>query len=640
MTDNEHRNPHVLNKKLKPLDASVELKIRNFDVLGQDDHKETSPSNIVIEKPSDDTLLDKIKNNYNAGIIVALVNLPLSISLAVAARSTPQAGVITAIVSGLVSGLLGGSHYNIVGPTGALSGFLASAVMKYQSDTTDPLPDVLPVFALFTGILVFIVLAFKLNKYIELFPSSVNEGFTLGVAIIIFCNQLNFAFGVTPLHRHESLLANVYESLALLPELNPPSFIMCTLWLVGFFVLIKRFPKIPWATVLCALGIFIGWIVNPIPSINLPTLFDKFGNLSFDGYLGIKGFRGDMLSLPTFYVELMPITFVAVLETLISAKIADKMTNTKFEQIPEMVALGLANILSGLCGGIPATAALARTALNIKSGCTNKMASLINSFIMLVLCIFLFSMFKYLPLAVVASQVMVVAIRMVDYHALEFYWHADREQFWIMIVVAAISVVIDTTYGLIIGMFLYLFLFAEKMMEAFSEITISSQSKPDFQIVTSESLKEKKKIMKQVKGPGSAGVGNFDDIVESKLVELIEDVPQELLGVQYVLYRFVGVINFMNMVNHEEKIKLLPDTHALVLSMRFIYLMDSEAVGALKQMFEKLEKSGKKVYFTGITENHLLTLSKYNNEWLDYLLKHDKIHNLPKASRYLAKKNS
>lgn len=118
-----------------------------------------------------------------------MVNLPLSISLAVASGATPTAGILSGIVSGFITGIFGGSNYNIVGPTGALSGFLMSCVIRYGI-------SILPLFAIFTGIFTFLTAHFKLQEFIDLVPVPVNEGFTLGVAFTIFFNQMNSALGI------------------------------------------------------------------------------------------------------------------------------------------------------------------------------------------------------------------------------------------------------------------------------------------------------------------------------------------------------------------------------------------------------------------------------------------------------------
>ena len=395
MAEREHRNFNINNVK-QFTDNNTNSSNKEATLLINGGRR----SSVIV----DVDFISRCKENLASGVIVALVNLPLSISLSVAAKSTPQAGVITAIISGFVSGIFGGSDYNIIGPTGALSGFLANAVMTYQEDTGSG--DILPVMAIWTGILTFLILALQLQKYVELFPTSVNEGFTLGVAVIIFTGQLNNCFGLEGLHRHEELLANIYETFAHINQINLGSFIICMIFLNGFFILIKQASKIPWQAVLSFIGIILGAVITATEWFTLPTLYTKYGDLGFEGHLFIKDWRIDVLSQPSFFVDMIPITLVAILETLISAKIADKMTNTRFAQVPEMVALGLSNVFSGFLGGIPGTAALARTALNIKSGATHKTSSLISAVVMVLVAILLFSYFKYLPLSVVAAQVM------------------------------------------------------------------------------------------------------------------------------------------------------------------------------------------------------------------------------------------
>ena len=147
-----------------------------------------------------------LKNNWKSGITVSLVSIPLSISLAVAANATPLMGIITAIWAGLLASILGGSNFNVVGPTGALSGILAIFAISHGAGA-------LPSLAIVTGLIIIIFFVFHLEKYIILIPSSVIHGFTLGVAFIIGLNQINFALGLKDLSAHEHYIQNVFESL-------------------------------------------------------------------------------------------------------------------------------------------------------------------------------------------------------------------------------------------------------------------------------------------------------------------------------------------------------------------------------------------------------------------------------------------
>ena len=140
-------------------------------------------------------IFNELSSNWKAGIIVALVNIPLSLSLAIASGATPTVGIITAIWAGIVAAIMGGSHFNVVGPAGALSGILIVYVMSYGV-------SIVPVLALFAGIIIVIVWFFRLDKYIIFIPSSVVHGFTLAVAVTLALGQVNFALGLSGLQKH------------------------------------------------------------------------------------------------------------------------------------------------------------------------------------------------------------------------------------------------------------------------------------------------------------------------------------------------------------------------------------------------------------------------------------------------------
>jgi len=159
-------------------------------------------------------------------------------------------------------------------------------------------------------------------------------------------------------------------------------------------------------------------------------------------------------------------------------------------------------------------------------------------------------------------------------------------------------------------------------MEAFSEIGISTKEKTTLQSISEQSLQEKKKALKRKLLKSE----NPDASIEGKAEPMKDDTPYELQGIEnYVMYRFVGVVNFMNITQHEEKIKVLPEFGTIVLSLRYIFLLDSEAVGALKLIFQKLEKQGRKVLFTGLSEVNLISLHKYDDDWLRKLMDQNKI---------------
>lgn len=243
------------------------------------------------------------------------------------------------------------------------------------------------------------------------------HGFTLGVAFIITMNQVNFAFGLPKLPRHEKFLDNLAESLYHLGETNYMALAFFVVSFGSLFMLQKRFGKVPWSIVLAIVGIIIGVMQGSGGPI--ATIASRYGSLQMqlvqvaDAFT--KGINADAAGWMHILGGCVSITVIAVLETLISAHIADRMTKTLFDQPREVLAVGLANLASGLAGGIPATAALARTALNVKSGATSRGAGIVNAISITLLASVLFPVFKFLPLPVVAAILVSVAYRMVEW---------------------------------------------------------------------------------------------------------------------------------------------------------------------------------------------------------------------------------
>lgn len=509
-------------------------------------------------------IIQLLKNNWKSGITVALVSLPLSISLAVAANATPVMGVITAFWAGLLAAIFGGSNYNIVGPTGALSGTLAAYALTHGMKT-------LPLLAALAGICIIIAYVFRLERYIVFIPSSVVHGFTLGVAFIIGLNQLNFALGLSGLPAHEKFIANVFESLKNLPGADAWTFSFFAIALIALFAFIKWAPKFPGPIALAPVGILIGYLATSgrLP-FTLLTLSSRFGDISPKLFIlpeiSAQFFTSDLMK------AVLTVAIVAILETLISAKIADAMTKTKFNQRSEVLGLGLANLASGLTGGIPATAALARTALNIKSGAQHKASAWINALVVGLIALVFLPYFKYLPLSVVAAILVYVAVRMVEgEHFIHLYQH-DKTAFGISMLVAAITIIEDPIVGILVGAAISLLLFVKKLSEGQAEISVN---------------KNKEMIARLYGSAYALGEISHGDVV---------------------VYRFSGPMTYVNAQSHILAISRINGvTKTIILSFRNISYIDIDGVDAITEIIEDLNNREVSVILTSIGE-HLLPI--------------------------------
>lgn len=421
----------------------------------------------------------ELGNNLKSGLTVALVSLPLSISLAIAADATPVQGIITAVWAGGIAAMIGGSHYNIVGPTGALSGILSFYSVTYGS-------AILPILAMLTGVFSMLVYLSRLDKYLVFIPSSVMHGFSMGVAFIIAANQLNFIFGLPKLKRHPEFLANLFETFNNIKFASGLAVGFFLLSFTSLFLLTKNFGKIPWAVVLAIVGMIIGASIAASGS-NAPvkTIQTQYGDLELQLVRVSKYFSGGLTTDFSDWISLLSgalsITAVAVLETLMSARIADRLTKTIFNQPQEVKAVSYANLASGLAGGIPATAALARTALNIKSGATSRGSGIVNALGIMTLGTVAFSAFKFLPLPIVAAILVNTAFRMLEIHEIVLLYKTDFPMFVVALVTALICIIEDPTSGIVYGIFLAMIRMLFAMLEGHAQLKIYHGTRCDFQ---------------------------------------------------------------------------------------------------------------------------------------------------------------
>ncbi len=498
-----------------------------------------------------------MKSNWKAGMTVSLVSIPLSISLAVASHSTPLAGIITAIWAGLVASIFGGSEFNIIGPTGALSGVIATYAIMHGMNG-------LAMLSIVTGVIILIAYGLRLERYLIFIPSSVIHGFTLGVAFIIGLSQLNYALGLKDLPQHEKFFTNIIESLRHVQDSSISAIAVFLVFLVFLFLFRRFVPRIPGAIVLAPIGILLGYLAESRAiGLSLETLGMKFGAISFKVF-EMPHFE---FSLP-LVVASGTVAVIAILETMLSAKIADSMTHTRHNERKEMLGLGLGNIASGLAGGIPATAALARTSLNIKNGADNKMSATLNAVFIAVISLFLLVYFKYIPMAVIAAILAYVAIQMVEAgHFTRFFRH-EKSSFFISMAVAGITVYSDPIIGMLFGTAFSLILFVEKMSHGQFDLTLN---------------KFEEGVVGEISG------------------ETIKEIDEDA---DILLYSIKGKLCYINSRAHISRFETnLNKYKHIVLRLREVYFIDLDGVEALDEIIESVESKDQQILITSVSPN-------------------------------------
>ncbi|HSG98746.1 MAG TPA: SulP family inorganic anion transporter [candidate division Zixibacteria bacterium] len=501
----------------------------------------------------------RILANWRAGLTVSLVSIPLSLALALASGATPAQGIITAFWAGLLGALLGGSHFNIIGPTGALSGLLVAYALGHGFVA-------LPMVAVISGGLILLTYHFRLDRFIILIPRSVVHGFTLGVAFVIVFGQLDSALGLVEVPKTESLILNLWNSLQRLPALNWQAVAVFLFSAAFIYLWNKRFPRLPGAIIIAALSLALVALARQAGfPLALETLGDRYPDISgglFEKTLFSTPWRA---LLDTDILIISGATaLIAVLETLLSGQIADHLTKTKFDRPREVFALGIANLGSGLMGGIPATAALARTALNIKSGATDRTAGVISAIALGVISLFLITFFKLLPLAVIAAILTIVALGMVEAKHFIRLVENERTAFFLSLFVGVVVVVEDPISGILVGAFIALILFVNKVALGHTEVQLWK---------------------------------------DGKLAEVLmreEFLARERVDADITVYEISGTLTYVNMPAHLKAAEKIRGNKYVIISMRHAFYADSDGIDYLTELIETLKRNNEHILISGI----------------------------------------
>lgn len=341
-----------------------------------------------------------------AGLTVGVIALPLALAFAIASGVKPEYGIYTTVTAACIAALLGGSRYQVTGPTGAFIPILLSIVMTYGYEN-------LLLAGLLAGIMLTAMGLFKMGSLIKFIPRPVTIGFTSGIAVTIFVGQIPSFLGLTGLEHHEDFLQNLQEIIIHFDSVNWYSIITAAICLGCILITPRLLPKVP--------GSLIGLLVSTFAaSLFFPnevsTIASEYGGIPGS----LPGFRLPDITLVKLQELLRPAFTIAILgaiESLLSAVVADGLTGARHDSNKELIGQGIANIITPLFGGIPATGAIARTATNIKSGAATRYSAVISGFFVLATLLLLAPYAGSIPLASMAPVLMIVAYNMSEYHA-------------------------------------------------------------------------------------------------------------------------------------------------------------------------------------------------------------------------------
>lgn len=497
--------------------------------------------------------------DVTAGIIVAIIALPLSIALALASGVGPEAGIFTAIVAGFVISVLGGSSVQIAGPTAAFATIVAGIVAK------DGL-DGLVISTILAGVFLILMGICHFGSLIKFIPYTITTGFTSGIAVTIVIGQLKDFFGVVypdgvkPIETTEKLKAFV-ENIA---TINTDAVIVGVVSLVILIISPMIFKKIPGSLLAVIAGILMVKCL-PLQVATIGNLY-TISNALPSFHLPVVNLQIVQNALPNAFT----IAVLAAIESLLSCVVADGMINGKHRSDMELVAQGAGNIASALFGGIPATGAIARTAANIKNGGRTPIAGMVHSITLVIVLVVLMPFAGLIPMPTIAAILFIVAYNMCQWRTfVHLLKTAPKSDIIVLISTFVLTVIFDLVVAIEIGMVLACLLFIKRMSE---ETHAESWTYVD------------------------------DDT---------QDVDEQLrrLPLQIRVYEITGPL-FFGAADAIEHIVVKDFTTCLVLRMRSVPAIDSTAMNALQDLICVCESKGITVVFSHVNEQPMKVMQK------------------------------
>ncbi len=521
----------------------------------------------------------QILKDIMAGIVVGVVSLPLAIAFAVASGVSPEKGLITAIIAGFIISLLGGSRVQIGGPTGAFIIIVFGIVEKYGLNG-------LLISTILAGIILVIFGLLRLGVLLKYFPHPLIVGFTSGIALVIFSTELKDAFGLNIQHVPSDFIGKVVIYVSNLSNFNPYAVIL-TIATIIITINSKKFTsKIPGAFIAIVLTTLAVKLLG-LPVLTIKSLFGEIPT-TFSFMIPII----DLSTISIYFAPALTIALLCGIESLLSAVVADGMIGSKHRSNTELIAQGFANIITPFFGGIPATGAIARTATNVKNGGRTPIAGIVHSITLLLIMLFLGKWATLIPMASLAGILIVVAYNMSEWRSFLSILKGSAFDSIILITTFLLTVFVDLTVAIEIGVILSSLLFMKRMSEINNPETNNS--------------------------------------IDNDLLEDYSEIPK---GIS--VYEINGPLFFASAREYAEVIKEIGlKSKILIIRMRYVTFIDITGVKNLKDTLKILKKSGVKIVLSCVRpsilnefeKNHLTDLVNTSNifDSFDNALEHAK----------------
>ena len=502
-------------------------------------------------------------SDAGAGVIVGIVALPLAIAFAIASGVSPARGLWTAIVAGFLISVLGGSRVQIGGPTGAFVVIVYGIVQKYGIDG-------LTVATLMAGVILVVMGLAKLGDAIKFIPHPLVTGFTSGIAVIIFSGEVKDFLGLQMGAVPTQFIAKwqAYASAAGTVTVPAAGLALLALAIIVLWQRIET--RIP--------GPFVALIVTTVLArlLDLPveTIGSRFGSLAASvPHPAVPHLTMEQVTAlvgPAFTIALL-----AAVESLLSAVVSDGMIGARHRSNMELVAQGIANMVSPLFGGIPATGAIARTATNVKNGGRTPVAGIIHALTLLVITLFFGRWASLIPMATLAAILVVVAYHMSEWRSFLAELHSPKSDVAVLLTTFVLTVLVDLTVAIEVGMVLAAFLFMRRMASV-------------------------------------ASVSHVTSMLEEELGEMAEGplLDRRLIPAGVEVYELAGPLFFGAAQAFKDTIAQIAGTpKVLVIRMRHVPALDSTGIRTLRDVVHRCRKDGTAVIISEAQPQPLAALA-------------------------------
>ncbi len=537
-----------------------------------------------------------------AGIIVGIIALPLAIAFGIASGVTPQQGLITAIIAGFLISLMGGTRFLIGGPTGAFIVIVAGIIAKYGIGG-------LTIATMMAGVMLIIMGVCRLGIVFKFIPYPIVVGFTSGIAVTIFSTQMKDFFGFT-MDVPAGFIPQWSCYFSHLGNINWVEFAVSLVCLLMIVAWNRRIKKIPGSLVALVVGTVISLCLKRFAGIELATIGSKFPELAGGMAFPKPSFmKVDFDTIKNLVSPAFTIALLCAIESLLAAMVTDGVTGRRHNANTELIGEGIANIITPLFGGIPATGAIARTMANINNGGKSPVAGLIHAMVLLLIYLFLMPYAVYIPLSCLAAILVVVSYGMSEWRTFRYLLKGDRQDIAVLLITFFLTVLVDLTVAIEVGVVLAIVLFVNRVMQT-SDIHVISESR----LASTEE----------------------EDRLHPEDTPLL-DIPQ---GVE--VYEINGPFFFGLASKFEEfDNRLNNGTKVRILRMRNVPFMDTTGIKNLRNLCDRARLRGIRTILSGVNskvESELIKFGVDQEIGREYILPHISLA-LEKAREVLDEKS-